>query len=1248
MKRLPPLSLIFLLLLGMGLTWVLHSSAALRWAFSVASENLPLTLEAASLEGSLAGPMHARGLEITTADITVTAEELELDWWAGDLLRGRVNLKHLTATELVITLAQSQETVQEEDKQATPLALPELPVGLDLKNLKIDGASFTGNGETVRVLEHFRGAASWTSRGIMLNVAELQRPDLSLSNSWLQLDGQLPHQLSGQIQWKLPGLLSSELVGRSELAGDLGNPRTRNSLLEPASASLELGANLTLATVLIEGVLDANALNPRALEHTWPDQLLNIHTSFSIDGKAVNAQGTFQWAELPGLDIVLQSMIETSHVQLLTLDIRPQGTGGSVRATGKIPLDAQQEYQLSAQWKDLELDISGKHLLTEGSAGLSGTPSAYTLQLSTTSKLDEYPPIALQASATGSEKAMAISGFQAELMNGQAKGDAALDWQDGLRATARIEAQGLETATLEAALPGQIPRGVLDLESNLQLQADESGTRLALRLDKLAGEIGGERLAGHANLALDPGQLNLEALELQLGPGTIKASGTLSENLDFDVQASQVQMANWLPQLAGTVEAKLELSGPLRSPVVEGFVLARQAGYENWQGEAIEARLSVNLASQANSSVSVHATGLSNAGRRLGNLDIQAQGVAQDHGLTLQLSGGEQELLAEARGSYLSETGWSGAISRLELVPGPASPGPWVLTDGVALEIGDDDYRLGELCLGQGDGLACLSANLQSGAGTLALRASNLPLSNLNPLLGHTLDMSGLLDGELLAQFNQRGELTGQVKLEVGESTVNWYRPDGDVIPVSIVSARLDGNATDQGIKLDAMLDLGDQDNVQLALELERSPGPPGSWPALGWVSVNVEDLSRYDEMIAGLEDLTGKLSSRLDLSGTLDQPLTSGHLSLENMETYLPEVGTRISSVNVDLTNQNQRTQLAASATIGSGQVNLNGDVALLQGEPRANLHLSGEGLTLVDSQNLYLQASPDLSLTLVGDQVNISGRLHVPLARIRPVDLGGAVRSSPDAVVLDSQGGRKDRGRFKVTTKVVLELGNRVKFDGYGLTANVSGFLELSDVPGKITTGRGELNVLNGKYKLYGMALDVERGQLLFAGGPIDTPGLSIRAARETDNVRVGVDVGGTLSDPTLTMFSSPSMPQSEIVAYLLTGKPMADLDSASGEKASAAGDALALAGGSLLTGEIGSRVGLDELALSSDADTGNEELVLGKHLSPDLYVSYGIGLYEAINTLRIRYQINQRLSLRSESGVTKSLDIFWSAEK
>ncbi|MDH3400138.1 MAG: translocation/assembly module TamB domain-containing protein [Chromatiales bacterium] len=1247
-RRLPPLSLMFLLLLGLGLTWVLHSSAALRWGFSLASENLPLTIEASSLDGSLAGPMQIRGLNIVSADITVTAQDLELDWWAGDLLRGRVNLKHLNARELVITRLESTEAGQQAKSEPGSLALPELPVSLSLKNLTIDGLSFVSNGSAVRLLERFRGAASWNSRAIIIKVDELQRTDVSLSKSHLQIEGQLPHKLSGTVEWNIPGLLSEELLGRSELGGVLAKPYIRSKLLQPAPASLELSMDLALPTPLIEGMLDAQKLNLSALQDSWPDQSLTAAMGFSIDGRAISAQGTLQWAELPGVDIALQSIIEADHIQLQALDIRAQGTSGKILAAGTIPLSAEQAFHLTAQWNDLDLATAGKQLRSAGTASMSGTPSAYTLQVSTDSQIDDYPEITLQASATGSEKGLLITGFLAEVMNGSVVGNAELDWQDGLRAGGHINAAGLDSSTLDASFPGRIPPGVLNLEAGLGLAMDETGTRLTVDLEKLSGEIGGEKLSGQGSMTLNPEQLKLEALELRLGKGTITASGTLAENLDFQVQVTTMRVTGWLPALDGTLAAELALSGPLESPTVEGFVSAEQPSFGDWRGGVIEAQLSANLATQVASSLSLQARGLHNAGHLLGDLDVQVQGIAESHELTLTLTGGEQELLAQARGGYQAEPGWIGEISRLELIPSSAFPAPWVLAAATPLKIGATDYHLGNLCLDQEKAHACLSGKLVDGAGDVELQASQLPLSILNPLLGSTLDVSGLLNGKLQGQFNQRGELTGQVQLEIDESNINWYRSGADLVSVSIVTARLNGSATQEGIDLKAMLDLGEQDSIQLALNMERSPGPATAWPARGWVSVDLSDLSRYDTVVSGLEELTGKLSSRLDLSGSLDEPLTSGHLSLENMETYLPGVGTRISAVSVDLKNQNQSTQLVASATIGSGQVALSGDVALLQGKPRADLRLTGDGLTLVDSQNLYLQASPDLSLTLDGEDVNITGKLYVPLARIRPVELSSALRSSPDAVVLNSEGSREDRGRFKVTTKVMLELGNRVKFDGYGLTANVTGFLELSDVPGKITTGRGELNVVKGKYKLYGMALEVERGQLLFAGGPIDTPGLSIRAARETDNVRVGVDVGGTLSEPTLTMFSSPSMPQSEIVAYLLTGKPMTDLDSASGQRASAAGDALALAGGNLLTGEIGARVGLDEVALSSDIDTGNEELVLGKHLSPDLYVSYGIGLYEAINTLRIRYQINERLSLRSESGVTKSLDIFWSAER
>ena len=52
-------------------------------------------------------------------------------------------------------------------------------------------------------------------------------------------------------------------------------------------------------------------------------------------------------------------------------------------------------------------------------------------------------------------------------------------------------------------------------------------------------------------------------------------------------------------------------------------------------------------------------------------------------------------------------------------------------------------------------------------------------------------------------------------------------------------------------------------------------------------------------------------------------------------------------------------------------------------------------------------------------------------------------------------------------------------------------------------------------------------------------------------------------------------------------------------------------------------------------------NASLVLGKFLSPRLYVSYGISLTQAINTFKLRYTIGDRWVLAGEAEEVASAD-------
>jgi translocation and assembly module TamB len=56
----------------------------------------------------------------------------------------------------------------------------------------------------------------------------------------------------------------------------------------------------------------------------------------------------------------------------------------------------------------------------------------------------------------------------------------------------------------------------------------------------------------------------------------------------------------------------------------------------------------------------------------------------------------------------------------------------------------------------------------------------------------------------------------------------------------------------------------------------------------------------------------------------------------------------------------------------------------------------------------------------------------------------------------------------------------------------------------------------------------------------------------------------------------------------------------------------------------------------------------LVLGKFLSPRLFVSYGISLTEAIDTFKARYTISDRWLLKMEAGEHQSADVEFRIER
>jgi translocation and assembly module TamB len=85
----------------------------------------------------------------------------------------------------------------------------------------------------------------------------------------------------------------------------------------------------------------------------------------------------------------------------------------------------------------------------------------------------------------------------------------------------------------------------------------------------------------------------------------------------------------------------------------------------------------------------------------------------------------------------------------------------------------------------------------------------------------------------------------------------------------------------------------------------------------------------------------------------------------------------------------------------------------------------------------------------------------------------------------------------------------------------------------------------------------------------------------------------------------------------------------------------------GGGYLASKLGEQIGLQQVGIESTATNGSA-LVLGRFLSPRLFVSYGISLTEAINTLKLRYTLNDHWTIKTEHGSFQSVDFEYTIEK
>ena len=389
--------------------------------------------------------------------------------------------------------------------------------------------------------------------------------------------------------------------------------------------------------------------------------------------------------------------------------------------------------------------------------------------------------------------------------------------------------------------------------------------------------------------------------------------------------------------------------------------------------------------------------------------------------------------------------------------------------------------------------------------------------------------------------------------------------------------------------------------------------------------------------------DFDGTITLVANANGTIQHPNLNGTINGEKISFSLPSEGVQLSNGVFQARFENDQLHIENMTWQGgSGSLSANGWFKFDQEKPTIELNWSADQFTILSRADRLLTVSGKSNTLLSNNLLKISGDITVNkgLVELAQEDTPAL---SDDVVILGQSVVEKDASLQILLNGLHIKLGNDFILRGRGLDAELSGTLTLTGLTEYRPYTEGNINVKKGTFMAYGQILGIERGILNF-NGPMDNPGLNIRAMRNSKPVNAGIEIAGSAAIPVVKLVSDPNVPETDKLAWLVLGHSTEKVGKNDFAILSLAAGALFSQGQSVpLQSQIARAAGLDEFSFAG-GDAENASLTLGKRLSSQLYLSYAKSISSLQDVARLTFNITPRWVLRAEAGNESAVDVLY----
>ncbi|MGE0827961.1 MAG: translocation/assembly module TamB domain-containing protein [Hyphomonadaceae bacterium] len=525
-----------------------------------------------------------------------------------------------------------------------------------------------------------------------------------------------------------------------------------------------------------------------------------------------------------------------------------------------------------------------------------------------------------------------------------------------------------------------------------------------------------------------------------------------------------------------------------------------------------------------------------------------------------------------------------------------------------------------------GDGAAELSWRSEGDRFAAAARLERAELSPFAALAGHRLE--GVMSGEVHLASAGEG-LSGAADLSIDDARLpaRMRAPLDVVIRADLQPNRITGSVNARSADgLDAAIEgSAPVETRARPLRIALAAGGEGSaaWRAQGPAASLWSLVGGLDQSLTGQMDGAGRIRfNAAELNG-------EGRLSLAggSFEDKRAGLAFRDLDARLDFSEAGASRFTMSARDANGGRISGEGAASGVR-DGRIDLQLTD--IQILNREDMRARASGALAFVWSRQGASLSGNLNLNNAELILATEAEAIVPEIAVVEINRPGGDLPEERPRPvgpdpTLDLRLEAPGRVYTRGRGLNAEWS--LD-ARVRGRVSAPLlfGEARLVRGEFNLAGRPFDLQRGRILLSGA-VDNASIDLLAEREETDLTARVAVTGELMDPTITLSSTPALPEDEILPRILFGRAAEDLSPLEGAQLAASLAALAGGGAFDIAGMARAAIGLDRL----DVRDGEGGVIVsgGRYLTRDVYLEVSrSGLGEA--GTRLEWRVRPQLSL------------------